>query len=103
MDSSLPVWAKAGAVVVISYIALFLLGAIPGLASPFTRLDKIVVEASTRVDNQHENIRLQHEELLGVSRLICRGIWRGDEKMQSQCSGFPSLTGIVNRSDERIR
>ena len=90
-EGSGPWWARVSLFVVISYMALFLIGAIPGIPSPFSRVEALIAGVTDHLITQQESVRLQHEALLGVSRLTCQGIWRGNETMQRQCSGFPTI------------
>ena len=98
LDPNAPWWTKVSLGIILAYMALFLVGAIPGMPSPFTHMENILAEEITRMDTQHESIRLQHEALLSVSRLICQGVWRGDEALQRQCSGFPTLDSFSTRT-----
>lgn len=62
-------------------IALGLLGFIPGVPSPFT-------DIRTEIRAMADTIRWHNMETrkqLSVSRLICRGMWRGNDEMQREC------------------
>ena len=77
---NMPWWTRFSVIVVLADIALFVLGAIPGLPSPFARLEKTLSEAASE-------IRLQHEDVLAVTRMICEGVWRHSDEMRRRCAG----------------
>ena len=88
--SSLPPWARALAIVGLpGFIALYLLGAIPGLPSPIHELRESLA-ALASAQTAHFN---QSQQAIRLQRLICRGVWRGQPDVQSQCGG--QINGVV--------
>lgn len=65
VDKNLPAWAKVGVVGIISFLLLFLLGAIPGMFSPIDRI--------TNALDAHDRKTSENTELL---RQVCRNTAR---------------------------
>lgn len=71
-----PWWVQALAWIGLpAFLVLFLLGAIPGLPSP-------LLGNQAAMARHEETTR----ELLRIMRSVCRGVWRGTDEVQRQCS-----------------
>ena len=78
----LPALVRAvGVVGVPALIAFYLLGMIPYVPSPFREITASVNAVASTL-TKHE---MTTAESIRVSRLICRGMWKGNPEMQEQC------------------
>ena len=68
---SLPTFAKVGIVGVLCFILLAQLGLIPFVPNPPARLEAAIAD--------------HHKQTIGPLRLICKGIWKDNPAMQSEC------------------
>lgn len=80
--NGLPPWAKISVVGFLMLMIAYLLGALPGMKSPIDR----IVEATTMLEEKVSTHERTTGVLLRINRLICRGMWRGNPEMQSECS-----------------
>jgi hypothetical protein len=81
-----PWWAKVVLTVgVPSFLLAFLLGAIPGLPSPF-----VDFKASAARLERHERTT---RRLLQMTALVCEGVWQGNAEAQQRCR--ESVTNII--------
>lgn len=80
-----PWWARLvaplGVSAILAFLVLYLLGALPFLPSPIDRLEGAIKHVQTTADDHERTLA----ELVRVFRLTCRGVWRGNEEVQSQC------------------
>lgn len=77
--NGMPPWVKAigylaGTIGLPGVIALYLLGAMPGLPNPIAKLS---TDLSSHIHQDEERTRLL--------RLLCRGVWRGQPEVQERC------------------
>ena len=64
------------------FLVLWLLGAFPWMPSPLLELKQALASVSGTIATHEVTTR----RLLSTNVLICRGMWRGNEEMQRQCS-----------------
>jgi hypothetical protein len=89
-NGNMPVWAR----VVLwggfpAIIAAFLLGMIPGVRSPFDRIEA-AIEANTKMLAAHDRTAA---ETLRVYRIICRGTWKDNAEVARQCGRINGWDG----------
>lgn len=71
-------WAKVSVVGFMMLLVLYLLGALPGVKSP---IDKIVEAVQRNSSLLEAHIESTEHSL----RLICKGVWRGNQEIQETC------------------
>lgn len=94
-SKNVPWWVSLiGTIGVPGFIALYVLGAVPGLPSPIDRAITRMEQATDTVNTDHRDItrvlwqlKAVQDRLLDVQRTTCRGIWKGNPDMQAQCDG----------------
>ena len=80
--NGMPPWAKAlSAVGFPTLVAAYLLGMIPGLASP---ISSMLLKLDAHAAQMAQYDRAAREQLR-VTRHMCRALWRGDVVMQGAC------------------
>ena len=78
----LPWWVRTIALVgVPGFIALGLLGMIPGVSSPFIRIEQAMAVIANTMREHDQTARAT----LHINQLVCRGIWRDNPEVQRQC------------------
>lgn len=80
----LSMWAQLGATGVLAFLLVYILGAVPGLPSPIRQISEAQIRLADAV-KAHDQASRDAER---ISRLICRGVWKGVPEMQDQCGGY---------------
>ena len=87
---NVPWWVTLiGTIGVPGFIALYVLGAVPGMPSPLQRSLDATQEEHQDIKRVMFGLKSIQEKLLDVQRTACRGTWKGNPEMQAQCDGRP--------------
>jgi hypothetical protein len=82
----LPGWMNFVALIGLpGFLLMFLLGAIPGLPSPYMRQGELVLEQQRTIQLRDRAIFASNYQMLRAVQQACRGVWQNNPQEQAQC------------------
>src|SRR5258708_38318540 len=83
----LPPWGKFVALLGLpGSLLMFLLGAIPGLQSPYARQSELVLEQQRTIQIRDRALRVLNYQILRTVQQTCRGMWQHAPDEQALCT-----------------